>query len=159
MTISRAHPPINCYIRFSLISSYHPFTHQCIHSSIHPSTPPSIHQSINQISHYIRQPANQSINQSYNRPITKQCISFCLSFSHKHVMKWKHFPRYWPFVRGIHRWIPLTMVSDAELWCFLWSAPNQTARRRWFETPSRSLWRHCNESIIWSTHILLCLTW
>ena len=25
-------------------------------------------------------------------------------------MKWKHFPRYWPFVRGIHRsrWIPRT---------------------------------------------------
>ena len=22
-----------------------------------------------------------------------------------------------------HRWIPLTNVSDAELWCFLWSAP------------------------------------
>ena len=22
---------------------------------------------------------------------------------HDHVMKWKHFPRYWPFVRGIHR--------------------------------------------------------
>ena len=20
------------------------------------------------------------------------------------VIKWKHFPRYWPFVRGIHRW-------------------------------------------------------
>ena len=20
------------------------------------------------------------------------------------VFKWKHFPRYWPFVRGIHRW-------------------------------------------------------
>ena len=30
------------------------------------------------------------------------------------VIKWKHFPRNWPFVRGIHR--------DAELWCFLWSA-------------------------------------
>ena len=25
------------------------------------------------------------------------------SFSHDDVMKWKHFPRYWPFVRGIHR--------------------------------------------------------
>ena len=25
-----------------------------------------------------------------------------------------------------HRWIPLTMASDAELWCFLWSAPEQT---------------------------------
>ena len=22
---------------------------------------------------------------------------------HDHVVKWKHFPRYWPFVRGIHR--------------------------------------------------------
>ena len=25
-----------------------------------------------------------------------------------------------------HRWIALTKVSDAELWCFLWSAPEQT---------------------------------
>ena len=23
---------------------------------------------------------------------------------HDDVIKWKHFPRYWPFVRGIHRW-------------------------------------------------------
>ena len=23
--------------------------------------------------------------------------------SHNDVIKWKHFPRYWPFVRGIHR--------------------------------------------------------
>ena len=40
------------------------------------------------------------------------------------VIKWKHFPRNWPFVRGIHRsrWIPHTKASDAELWCLLWSA-------------------------------------
>ena len=25
-----------------------------------------------------------------------------------------------------YRWIPLTKASDAELWCFLWSAPEQT---------------------------------
>ena len=25
-----------------------------------------------------------------------------------------------------HQWIPLTKASDAELWCFLWSAPTQT---------------------------------
>ena len=25
------------------------------------------------------------------------------SFIHDDVIKWKHFPRYWPFVRGIHR--------------------------------------------------------
>ena len=24
-----------------------------------------------------------------------------------------------------HWWIPLTKASDAELWCFLWSAPEQ----------------------------------
>ena len=27
-----------------------------------------------------------------------------------------------------HRWIPLTEATDAELWCFLWSAPEQTAQ-------------------------------
>ena len=24
--------------------------------------------------------------------------------THDDVIKWQHFPRYWPFVRGIHRW-------------------------------------------------------
>ena len=24
---------------------------------------------------------------------------------HDDVIKWKHFPRYWPFVRGIHQWL------------------------------------------------------
>ena len=42
---------------------------------------------------------------------------------HDDVIKWKHTPRYWPFVRGIHRWIPYTKASDAELWYFLWSTP------------------------------------
>ena len=27
----------------------------------------------------------------------------CREVSHDDVIKWKHFPRYWPFVRGIHR--------------------------------------------------------
>ena len=25
-----------------------------------------------------------------------------------------------------HRWIPLIKANDPELWCFLWSAPEQT---------------------------------
>ena len=25
------------------------------------------------------------------------------TLTHDDVIKWKHFPRYWPFVRGIHR--------------------------------------------------------
>ena len=46
-----------------------------------------------------------------------------------------------------HRWIPLTKASDTEHWRFLWSALERfckQSRRRWFETPSFSLWRHCN---------------
>ena len=33
-----------------------------------------------------------------------------------------------------HRWILLTKASDAELWCFLWSAPKQTVEQT-IETP------------------------
>ena len=33
-----------------------------------------------------------------------------------------------------HRWISLTTASDAELWCFLWSAPEQTIEQT-LETP------------------------
>ena len=44
------------------------------------------------------------------------------------VIKWKHFPRYglfeWEFTG--YRCIPRTKASDAELWCFLWSVPEQT---------------------------------
>ena len=45
---------------------------------------------------------------------------------HDDVIKWIHSPRYWPFVREIQRspWLPLTKAGDAELWCFLWSAPD-----------------------------------
>ena len=28
-----------------------------------------------------------------------------------------------------HRWIPLSKTSDAELWCILWSAPEQTVEQ------------------------------
>ena len=46
------------------------------------------------------------------------------------------------------RWIPRTKTSAAELWCFLWSAPdkwlNKLWRGWWFETPSCPLWLHCN---------------
>ena len=31
------------------------------------------------------------------------CIPLASCVPHDDVIKWKHFPRYWPFVRGIHR--------------------------------------------------------
>ena len=71
---------------------------------------------------------------------------------HDDVIKWKHIPRSWPFVRGIHRspvnsphkglWRGSLMLS---LICALnkrWSKQSWGWR---FETPSRSLWRHCND--------------
>ena len=50
---------------------------------------------------------------------------------HDDVIKWKHFPLYWPFVRGIHR--SITEASDAELWSFLWFA--RTKIEQTIETP------------------------
>ena len=50
-----------------------------------------------------------------------------------HLVSWwrhqmEHFPRYWPLVRGIHR-SPVNSPhkgGDAELWSFLWYAPEPT---------------------------------
>ena len=62
--------------------------------------------------------------------------------------QWKRFPRYRPFVQGIHLW-PVNSpykASDAEIWCFLCLNKRLSKQSRgwWFETPSRPLWRHCN---------------
>ena len=61
----------------------------------------------------------------FTRDISNKLILILYSdvYMHDDVIKWKHFPRNWPFVRGIHRsrWIPHTKASDAELWFFLWS--------------------------------------
>ena len=51
-------------------------------------------------------------------------------FKHDDVIKWKHFPRYWPFVRGIHRspvnsphkgqWRGALMFSLISVWINGW---------------------------------------
>ena len=49
-----------------------------------------------------------------------------------------------------HRWIPRTKASAAELWCFFYHRLNKRLGKQswvgWFETSSRSLWRHCNDN-------------
>ena len=60
-----------------------------------------------------------------------------------------------------HGWISLAKASDAELWYFLWFAPEQTVQQT-METPRRSSWRHCSAlhekinwfSILWSYDIM-----
>ena len=71
---------------------------------------------------------------------------------HDDVIKWKHFPRNWPFVRGIHRlpvnsphkW-PVTRSFDVFFDLRLNIQFSKQSWGWWFETPSRSLWRHFND--------------
>ena len=80
--------------------------------------------------------------------------------THDDVIKWKHFLRYWPFVRGIH-WPPVNSPRKGQwrgalmfsLICALNKRLSKQSWGWWFDTPSRSLWRHCNgrmENPIWT---------
>ena len=62
------------------------------------------------------------------------------------VITWKHFPRYWPFVRGIH-WSPVNsppqrpVTRSFDFFCDL-RLNNRLSKQLWgwlFETQSRSL--------------------
>ena len=71
--------------------------------------------------------------------------------SHDDVIKWKHFPRYWPFVRGIYRspvnspaQRPVLRSFDVFFDLRLNKRLSKQSWGWWFETPSRSLWHHCN---------------
>ena len=85
---------------------------------------------------------------------------------HDHVIKWKHFPRYWPFVREIHRspvnsqhkgqWRGALMFS---LMCALNKRLSKQSWGWWFETPSRSLWRQGNVYILISDFIIVVADW
>ena len=67
--------------------------------------------------------------------------------SHDDVIKWKRFPRHWPFVRGIH-WSPVNSPHKGQWHGALNKRLSKPSRRRWFETPSHSLWRHCNALVV-----------
>ena len=75
--------------------------------------------------------------------------------THDDVIKWTHFPLYWPFVWGIHR-SPVNFPHKGQwrgalifsLICMrLTKRLCKQSRRRWFETPSCSLWRHFNDHL------------
>ena len=94
------------------------------------------------------------------RPVTnighirgRKLVSFRL---HDDVIKWKHFPRYWSFVRGILHAVtggspsqkPVTRSFDVFFDLGLKKRFSKQSLRRWFQTPWRSLWRHGNIDII-----------
>ena len=66
-----------------------------------------------------------------------------MKYLHDDVIKWKHFPRYWPLVREIHRSSvnsPHDVFFDLRLNEWL----SKQSWGCWFETPLRPLWRHSN---------------
>ena len=84
--------------------------------------------------------------------------------SHDDVIKWKHSPRYWSFVRRIHRSLvnspkkrPVTRTLDVFFDLRLNKSLSNQSWGWWFETPSCSLERHCNaqydsRSIVFHLH-------
>ena len=65
-------------------------------------------------------------------------------------IKWKHFPRYWPFVRGIQRW-PVDSPHKGQrngVLCLFYVRLNKRLSKQsiywWFKTPWHPLWRQCN---------------
>ena len=79
---------------------------------------------------------------------------------HDDVIKWKHFPLYWPFVWGIHQSPvkspqkrPVTWNFDVFFDLCLNKRLSKQSKRRWSETLSRSLWRHCKDMrVSWTYH-------
>ena len=73
--------------------------------------------------------------------------------AHDDVIKWKHFPRNWPFVRGIHRspvnGLPAQRPMTRSFNVFFDLRLNKRVSKQswgwWFETLPCPLWRHCNE--------------
>ena len=77
------------------------------------------------------------------------------------VIKWKHFPRYWLFVGanppvtgGFASPRPARRSFNVFFDLPLNKRLSKQSRRRWFETPLRLLWRHCNELYPVTLHIV-----
>ena len=111
------------------------------------------------------------------KPLSDPTKTYCQSRTKEHipvkhddVMKWKHFPHYWPLCGEFTgpQWTPRTKGQWRGALMFsliyVWISPlknrdwsfdvffdlrlNKGLSKQswgwWFETQSRSLWRHCN---------------
>ena len=74
-----------------------------------------------------------------------------------HISWWRHQMEtfaallYWPFVRGIHRVFFFHLCLNKRL--------SKQSRGWWFETPTRSLWRHRNGSTLPYLCVWHCYQW
>ena len=64
---------------------------------------------------------DNSLYERFNQYVTVEyTMNVTILLYHDDVMKWKHFPLYWPFVCGEFTDNSLAKACDAELWYFLW---------------------------------------
>ena len=77
----------------------------------------------------------------------QECQISVILLIHDDVIKWEHFPHYWPFVRGIHR-SPVNSPHKGQWHGTLNKRFSKQSGGWWFEMPSRPLWRHCNVDCI-----------
>ena len=77
--------------------------------------------------------------------------------THDDVIKWKHFPRYWSFVREFTATdeFPSQWPVTRSFGVFFDLRLNKRLSKQWwawwFENPLCSLWRYCNEN---GTHVI-----
>ena len=68
---------------------------------------------------------------------------------HDDVIKWKHFPRYWPLCGEFTGPFPSQRPVTRSFHVFFDLRLNKPCSKQswgwWFETLSRPLWRHCND--------------
>ena len=98
-----------------------------------------------------------------------QCVKKAWEISnHDDVIEWKHFPRYWPFVRGIHRspvnsphkgqWRGTLMFSFICTWINVRESNREAGDLRRHDGPSCLLWRHYSMlRWVWWALIYPCL--
>ena len=79
------------------------------------------------------------------------CADSVFDRVHDNAIKWKHFLCYFslcegnpPVPGGFPSQRPVTRSFDVFFDLHLNQRLSKQSRRWWFETPSRSLWRHCN---------------
>ena len=93
------------------------WSHKIISPSLRPNSEPAVHSKANKImlalsstNCFGRERFSRLVSQvrGVNKPIFFNLLFplFFQTYQHDDVIKWKHFPRYWPFVRGIH-WSPV----------------------------------------------------
>ena len=91
-------------------------------------------------------------NQGATKKDCHRYMGICaqINTNHDGVIKWKHFPRYWPFVRGIngHWWIPRQRPVTRSFDVRLNKKLSKQSLGQWFETISGPLWRQCNDSTL-----------